>query len=361
MADKYVGPYQIPRIAADEPVARVSHSEALAVAINNGIAAAEEAVKATLRELFVNDSGGVDDAAVAAFITSDGTASNDAAKGISESIVSKVMQDDQTPEGDWTFGRGITTEGGRARLAVERDFSTANGDLYSAKTRLEFAIRDQAATTQNPPGYSYATVSLIEDGENGSQYQGESARMALISNRILFNRRVEVSMGGPGRAILSAGIHPGEQYARISIHNASFPRLDVNGPNHEGSYGKNEIVADQAIVRVRKPSSSTTSQYWEFTDGSGANQELQVAQFTNGHTIIRAFHGGASGGGIRFQHTDGSVRLYGQEGGIQLNSKTLATEDVELSAGKSVILRSPNGTRYRLTVSNTGALSTTTA
>lgn len=46
MADEFVGPYQIPRLVSDEQVARVSHSRALAAAINNGIAQAEEAAKA---------------------------------------------------------------------------------------------------------------------------------------------------------------------------------------------------------------------------------------------------------------------------------------------------------------------------
>ncbi|WDF32257.1 sialate O-acetylesterase [Arthrobacter agilis] len=37
MADQPVGPYQIPKLLADEAVATVAHSEALAVAINNGL------------------------------------------------------------------------------------------------------------------------------------------------------------------------------------------------------------------------------------------------------------------------------------------------------------------------------------
>ncbi|WDF34539.1 sialate O-acetylesterase [Arthrobacter agilis] len=58
MASEPIGPYQIPKLLKDEPVATVSHSESLAVAINNGLgvvagaAAAEvDAVEASIAAL----------------------------------------------------------------------------------------------------------------------------------------------------------------------------------------------------------------------------------------------------------------------------------------------------------------------
>lgn len=277
-------------------------------------------------------------------------------RGYVDGEIIGVLQDNQTAEGDWTFSRGVTTEEARAKLGVARDYTTDNGDLFNGTARVEISLRAQQATSQNPPGYSMGTISLIENGENGAQYQGESARMALISNRILFNRRLEVDMGGSGRATLRAGTAPGEQYARMSLHNASYPRLDLSGVDHSGTY-KDTVLVDRGTLVVVPVPGSTTTQMWDNRDSSDIRQQLHVSQFGAGHQTIRAFHDGVVGGQVSFQPSDGSLRLRGANGGVHLNSKVTATEDIELSAGKNVIAYSPNGTRYRITVSNTGALS----
>lgn len=264
---------------------------------------------------------------------------------------------DATISGDWKFSRGITGEVNRSRLAVEREYSTANGDLFDSTARLEFSMRGQQATSQNPPGYSCASLSLFENGDNGAQYQGESARMLLISNRILFNRRLEVDMGGSGRANLRSGVEPGHQYAELGLHNASYPRWTIYGDQNESHSGnrKNVAVLDGARLEVRR--SQPIAQSWIKTDNINADQRVNMELADTGHMELYAEYNGQRIGGVRFNADASTVELRATNG-ITLHDHTNALQDITFAANRGPVIQSPNGTRHRIVVNNDGTLTT---
>lgn len=242
-------------------------------------------------------------------------------------------------------------------MAVEREFSTTNGDLFDSTTRIEMAVRDQQGTAQNPPGYSMATVSLIEDGDNAPHYQGESARMALISNRILFNRRVEVDMGGSGRAVLRSGTTPGSQLAEIGLHNASYPRFTVYGDQNESHGGnrKNMGVLDGGGLLVYR--ANELAQQWHRTNAQDVELAANMTLSDTGHVELSADYNGDKVGAVRFEPTDMSLELRAA-GGVVLNDQTLARQDLTFDPNRGPVIQSSNGRTHRIVVDNDGTLTT---
>lgn len=266
---------------------------------------------------------------------------------------------DETVEGSWTFSKGHTNLSNTAKVGVHRTFDRSKGDLFTSEVWLEMRVSSQASTNQNPPGYNIASLVMVEDGEHSEQYQGESAKIDFVSNRFRMNRRLEIMMGnGTGRATLSSGSHPGNQYARLSLHNASYPRLDLYGPDNEShnSSRKNLMVLDGARLDIH--SNGTSAQRWEGESLDGLSQRLEVSQLGQGHQVIRGFYDGQNVGQIQWYPEDMSLRLIAGNRIILMNS-VQARSNIEFSSSAfGPVLRSPGNKLFRIKVSDNGSITT---
>ena len=184
--------------------------------------------------------------------------------------------------------------------------------------------------------------------------------MLIISNRFLFNKRVEVNMGGTGRAVLRSGVDEGQEIAELGLHNATYPRFAVYGSSNT-SHGGNRrdlSVADRSgfmIYRApRVPDFEIINR-----DSEDIEQKFQVSHFQAGHTSIRNYRNSELTGQIRFEDTDDSLRL-SAPGGVRLGESDQSRTDVQgffHIDHRRLTLYSENGTAFRIQVSNTGQLS----
>jgi len=126
----------------------------------------------------------------------------------------------------------------------------------------------------------------------------------------------------------------------------------------------NVISADETVARFERSS------------GSGfAAIDIKDSVGTSGNSAIRFSDTTATSGEINYEHADDSLRISTSSSekmritsagnvGIGTTSPsaklTVASGDVEVTLNtKGIILKSPDGTRYRITVANGGALTST--
>ena len=255
------------------------------------------------------------------------------------------------PSGDWIFTKGFATNPTRQRVGVQRDFAVSRGDRFDSRTRLEFSVRNQEGTEQNPPGYSSASIALVdEDSDIAEPYRGESARLMFVSNRFVFNKRLEVDMGGDDRAVLRSGTGPNQHIADLGLLSNTYPRITVNGYQSTGSHGgarAGYVVVDRAQFLVL--SSHANGLEVRNNDSNDIEQRAVIRQPAGGHSALSFYHDGTN---IREFAAYPSGTMY-------LNTKNnegQLTVRGDLDVTNRIILKSANGSRFFLRVSDEGAL-----
>lgn len=235
--------------------------------------------------------------------------------------------------GTATFGSRVTSNRSTDGYAFEADYnSSLRGGIYASSTGASLALKDSSGTTN---------VSL--DGSNGSG-----------------------SFAG-GLVTLSSG----SGYSSLALKNAS----------HHYALG---TVGNTNNLRLYSSTLSTTFSSWQTngdfyhgggtangTDISSPNIRLNAngsATFVGGISVD-FFSSDTTSGSFNFFKNKGATdainSVWGTTGGQQ-NIKFYNDGDAEFAgdietttAATGVILKSPNGTRYRLTVADNGTLTTT--
>ena len=267
------------------------------------------------------------------------------------SALGSVLRDlipQQVRSQDLIVSKGRTDQQDAAKVGVARTFVAEEGDLFDNETRLELSIRNQQGTKQNPPGYSYGAITLIEDGPGRELYSGETTRISMISNRILFNKRLEIDMGSGVRPVMRGSITPGEEQLQLSFHNYTSPRVRLFGPNNTSHNGgrRNKFYVEEADLVIEGksgtplrivPSNQGDNHTADWRTYGGGHQALNVTTRTNYTNYPDSVHTHVIG-----FHPDGRMRLVSPLGTVI----------------DTPIIQSPNGTMWELTVSNTGELST---
>ena len=259
---------------------------------------------------------------------------------------------DEVITGDWTVSKGQTTNEDPPRFGLERKFvQGVDGALYDADTRLEMRISRQQSTTQTPPGYSMAEIALIDtNATNDPSMHGEINTIKMISNRTLFSQRLEVNMGGDGRATLRSGTSPRDVYLRLMMHNPNHPELRIYGATHpDSNAGMAHIIEGRLRVTYSTPGTTTALQL-EGKSTSGSAQDVRVNQYGDGTQGIEFRLGGTMTASVSAHASNNALRLQGQ-GGVEV-----VGGDMTFSPSQGPVLRSPDGSHFRLVVGNNGAV-----
>lgn len=317
--------------------------------------AAVEAVDPRLSALEARDgldAGALTDTSVASVISQPDTQTRGALEGALDARYAQPGQD-ETITGDWTVSKGQTTAEDRPRFGLERKFvQGADGALYDSDTRLEMRISEQQSTTQAPPGYSMAEIALI-DTNSGIHpiVSGESAVMAILSNRFRFNRRLEVMRGGRGRATLDSGTNPTDEILSLKMHNPITPEFRMYGPGHPtDDAGMAHLIEGRLRVEY-SPAQTTTVLQLLGKDSSSRTQDVRVNQYQDGTQSLDFRLGGTLIGSVSGHASSNRLRL-SSSNGVEVTGG-----DMSFDASRGPVLRSPDGASWRVTVSNTGALS----
>lgn len=296
------------------------------------------------------DAGAVTDSSVASVVSQPDTLSRAAVLAVTSDRYT-AHAEDETITGDWTVSKGLTPDTDPPRFGLERMFRKSEGALYDADTRLEFRVSKQQGSTQTPPGYSMAEIALIDtNATNDPQMHGEANTIKLISNRTLFSRRVEVNMGGRGRAVLSAGTQPGDAYLRLMMHNPTSPELRIYGETHPTADASMAHLMEGRLKVEYSRAETTTPVEVLGRDSSRRAQGVRVRQGGDGTQELEFTLDGERVGAITAHAFNDALRLYGAGGVLVMGG------DLTLRPGFGPVLRSPDGESWRLTVSNTGAV-----
>lgn len=298
------------------------------------------------------DAGALTDSSVASVISQPDTQTHGALTGALDARYAQPGRD-ETITGDWTVSKGQTTNEDPPTFGLERKFvQGVDGALYDADTRLEMRISQQQSSTVTPPGYSMAEIALIDDSANDPIVQGETATMKIISNRFLFTRRLEVDMGGDGRATLRAGTEPRDVYLRLMMHNPNSPEFRIYGTTHPTADAGMAHLMEGRLRVEYSPAGTTTPVQVLGRDSSGTAQDTRLNQYADGVQSLEFRHGSTHVGGLQGHHEDNSVRLYATAGPVRVTGA-----DLVFDPSRGPVLRSPDGSSWRLTVSDGGSLS----
>ena len=266
--------------------------------------------------------------------------------------------------GTATFGARVTSNRSTDGYAFEADYnSSLRGGIYASSTGASLVLKDSSGTTK---------VSL--DGSNGS------ATLAGLLTLEASGTPFRFGTGDRGGQI--------NLYQVGSIVNAGIELEAVHSIASEVSFktqGTRRITIDRNgnfLIGGTLPSSPNISLN---ATGVASFADTVTSDRSTGGYSFRTKYNGLNRGGIYASSTGASIDLQDSSGvtTAKLSSGTSASLDLRntsnqttillrsdngsatfagdietTTAGDGVILKSPNGTRYRLTVANDGTLST---
>ena len=209
------------------------------------------------------------------------------------------------------------------------------------------------------------TNGVVADFVNSTNTGGTTAAIKLsnadsdLCDVVLGANRVGGNFGSDFFISLSDGVD-GSNQERLRITEDGKVGIGTTSPSTK----LNVISADETVARFERNS------------GSGfAAIDIKDSVGTTGNSAIRFSDTTATPGEINYEHADDSLRISTSSSekmritssgnvGIGTTSPTakltVASGDIEVTLNtKGIILKSPDGTRYRITVANGGSLTST--
>ena len=134
------------------------------------------------------------------------------------------------------------------------------------------------------------------------------------------------------------------------MHNPNHPELRIYGATHpDSNAGMAHIIEGRLRVTYSTPGTTTALQL-EGKSTSGSAQDVRVNQYGDGTQGIEFRLGGTMTASVSAHASNNALRLQGQ-GGVDV-----VGGDMTFSPSQGPVLRSPDGSSFRLVVGNNGAV-----
>jgi fibronectin-binding autotransporter adhesin len=260
--------------------------------------------------------------------------------------------------------------GGNSNVRLDGD------TLGAGNSGIWFADSGTATSTNYHLGGS--GTDLLLNSPNGSTIflNGNSTRATLSSTGIAFVATTEATTGGAGSITTAGGIYAAKAIVSASTTAASSTTtgsiitgggIGVAGAAYIGGL----LNAGGGAVNIAHTGNNPTLRFLQTSTETWSFQSFSSDLYLSGTVTGKSLfiRDGGSSPTLTFRPDTGIITFAGTTeattggagqlvtaGGIYAAKKIVTSSDVEVAdIGEGIIIKSPNGTRWRITVSNAGA------